>query len=138
MPRLIRKNQFRSGAAMVEMAIVLPVLLILVLGLMEYGWVFLKVSQVNQAARHGVRTAVRPDATEQDVIDAVTYMMTAAGIPANKYTMTHTDIDVAVSEAVTVQISVNYTGISLTGTGLIPVPGTIQGRGTMAKEGPPT
>ena len=122
---------------MVEMAIVLPVLLILLLGLMEYGWVFLKVSQVNQAARHGVRTAVRPESTEEEVTDAVTYMMTAAGIPASAYTMTHTEIDVEVSEAVTVQISVNYSAISLTGTGLIPVPGTIQGRGTMAKEGKP-
>ena len=58
----------RGGAALVEMAIVIPVLLLLTLGLIEYGWVFYKVSQLNQAARHGVRTAVRPDATTDNVI----------------------------------------------------------------------
>jgi Flp pilus assembly protein TadG len=128
----------RKGAAMVEMAIVLPVLLLLTLFLMEYGWVFLRVSQVNMAARHGVRAAVRPDATEQNVIDAVAAMMNDAGIKSTQYTLTHTDLNVTIGTPVTVQISVNYSQLSLTGSSLIPLPDKIQGRGTMSKERAPS
>ena len=128
----------RRGAALVELAIVMPILCLLTLGLMEYGWVFLKVSQVNQAARQGVRTAVRPDATTENVKAAVAAMMLQAGIKSTDYTLTYTDIGVAVGQPVTVHVSVNYNKITLTGTGLVPLPDKIQGRGTMSKEGPPT
>ena len=121
---------------MVEMAIVLPILLILTLGLIEFGWVFLKVSQINQAARHGVRTAVRPDATEAQVDAAVANMMTAAGISASQYVLTYTDLDVPVGQTITVHVAVNYAPLSLTGTGFLVLPDQIQGRGTMSKEGP--
>jgi Flp pilus assembly protein TadG len=128
----------RAGAALVELAIVMPILCLLTLGLMEYGWVFLKVSQVNQAARQGVRTAVRPDATTENVTAAVAAMMLQAGIKSTDYTVTYTDIGVEVGQPVTVHVSVNYNKITLTGTGLVPLPDKIQGRGTMSKEGPPT
>ena len=135
--RNIRRPLGRRGGALVELAIVMPILCLLTLGLMEYGWVFLKVSQVNQAARHGVRTAVRPDATTDNVKNAVAAMMTQAGIKAADYTLTYTNITVGVGQPITVHVSVNYNKITLTGTGLVPLPDKIQGVGTMAKEGPP-
>jgi Flp pilus assembly protein TadG len=128
----------RAGTALVELAIVMPILCLLTLGLMEYGWVFLKVSQINQAARQGVRVAVRPDATTEDVKAAVAAMMTQAGIRSTQYTLTYTNIGVAVGQPITVQVSVIYNKITLTGTGLVPLPDKIQGRGTMSKEGPST
>lgn len=115
----------------------MPILCLLTLGLIEYGWVFLKVSQLNQAARHGVRTAVRPDAVTADVDAAVAAMMTQAGIASDQYTLTYTDIAVEVGMPVTVHVAVNYGTITLTGTGLVPLPDKIQGVGTMSKEGPP-
>jgi Flp pilus assembly protein TadG len=133
-----RRSRRRAGAALVELAIVMPILCLLTLGLMEYAWVLLKVSQVNQAARQGVRTAVRPDATTENVKAAVAAMMLQAGIKSTDYTVTYTDIGVEVGQPVTVHVSVNYNKITLTGTGLVPLPDKIQGRGTMSKEGPPT
>ena len=127
----------RRGAALVEMAIVMPILCLLTLGLMEYGWVFLKVSQINQAARQGVRVAVRPDATDADVKAAIATMMTQAGIRSGDYTPTCSAIDVAVGQAVSVRVSVNYNKVTLTGTGLVPLPDKIQGYAVMSKEGPP-
>jgi Flp pilus assembly protein TadG len=127
----------RDASALVEMAIAMPLLCLLTLGLIEYGWVFLRVSQINMAARHGVRVAVRPDATEQNVTDAVAMMMNSSGMKDSGYTMTHTNLAVGVGEAVTVHISVDYKKLTLTNTSLVPLPGAIQGRGTMAKEGPP-
>ena len=43
----------------------------------------------------------------------------------------------ATGQPVTVHVSVNYNKITLTGTGLVPLPDKIQGVGTMSKEGPP-
>ena len=127
----------RDGAALVEMAIVMPLLVLLTLGAIEYGWLFFRLSQINQAARQGVRAAVRPDATEANVFSNVDSMMHNAGIASSRYTTTHTNLAVPVGQPVTVQVSVRYAGLSLTGTSLLPLPGTVQGRGTMAKEGPP-
>jgi Flp pilus assembly protein TadG len=135
--RHVRRN--RTGAALVELAIALPVLLILTLGLIEYGWVFYKVSQVNMAARAGVRVAVRPDATETQVRTAVNSMMSQSGIKTDAYTIAPSPMTLAVpvGTPLTVQVDVNYSKLSLTGTGFIPVPTKLQGKGTMAKEGPP-
>ena len=124
------------GAAMVEMAIVLPLLLIITLGIIEYGWMFYKISQVNMAARAGVRVAVRPDATDANVAVAVAAMMKDCGM--KDYALTHSDIHVAVATPVTVSVSVDFSKLSLTGTSLIPVPSKIAGKGTMSKEGPPS
>ena len=138
--RLSGMNRGRArtrGAALVELAIAMPVLLLLTLGLIEYGWVFLRVSQVNQAARHGVRTAVRPDATHENVLASVKDMMTDAGLKDSGYIVTHTELAVTVGAPVTVHIKVNYSQLSLTGTGFVPLPSELQGRGLMAKEGPP-
>ena len=132
----LTKRQSRSGAAMVEMALVLPVLLILMLGLIEYGWVFVKISQINLAARHGVRVAVRPYATDDDVKTAVKDMMLHhVGLAESKYTLTFTSLAVEVGQPVTVHITVNYNQLSLTGTGFLPLPDKLQGHGIMVKEG---
>jgi Flp pilus assembly protein TadG len=123
---------------MVEMAIVLPLLLLLLLGVIEYGWIFHKASQINMAARAGVRVAVRPDATDDDVATAVASMMNQCGMKNSGYTLTHSDLGVAVAVPVTVTVSVDYSKLSLTRTSFVPVPSKLTGQGTMAKEGPPT
>ena len=142
---LVRSKRGR-GAALVELAIVMPILCLLTLALMEYGWVFLKVSQINQAARHGVRTAVRPSATGDDVKAAVAALMTQAGIKDDDYVLTfgsngtyaeNGNINAAVGTPVNVHIAVNYNKLRLTGTALVPLPKKLHGHGTMAKEGPP-
>jgi Flp pilus assembly protein TadG len=130
------RSSSRRASALVETAIVLPVLLILTLGLIEYGWVFYKISQLNMAARHGVRVAVRPDATATIVENAVKDMMLKeCGLQSDKFTLTYTPIAVTLGQPITVHISVNYSVLSLTGTGFLPLPDKLQGRGTMVKEG---
>jgi Flp pilus assembly protein TadG len=124
----------RRGAAMVEMAIVLPLLLLLLLGIIEWGWIFFKVSQVNQAARHGVRVAIRPSATEPNVRAAVKTIMNGAGFPDGKYNVKIYKLDYPVGSEVTVTVTVNYKDIML--IGFSPTPKTLHGAATMAKEGP--
>jgi Flp pilus assembly protein TadG len=46
------------GASMVEFAMVLPLLLMLVFGIMESGWFFARLTETRNAAREGARLAV--------------------------------------------------------------------------------
>ena len=125
----------RRGAAMVEMALVLPILIGLTFGAIEYGWMFFRASQVNQAARHGTRTAVRPAATAEEIEAAVTAVMSDAGFGTSDYSFTVTPTGGAadVGDEVTVAVTANYSPI---GGGLVPTPDTVFGTATMAKEGP--
>ena len=125
------------GAALVEMALVLPILLLLTFAVIEYGWLTFRASQVNQAARHGARIAVRPAATVEEIEAAVASIMQGAGLTDYTMSITPEDPDTEVGDLVTVVVSVDYGPISLTGSSFVPVPATIIGNVTMAKEGPP-
>ena len=63
------------------MALVLPILLLLSLGALRYGWLFLKAQEITNATRYGARVAIRPNATiEDDVEPAIENLMAAAGM----------------------------------------------------------
>ena len=47
-----------SGASLVEFAMVMPLLLLLVFGIMESGWFFAQLTETRNAAREGARVAV--------------------------------------------------------------------------------
>jgi len=55
--RLFRRDR-EKGAAIVEFAIVLPLFLALLFGVMETGWLFAQLVEVRNAAREGARLAV--------------------------------------------------------------------------------
>ena len=46
-----------DGQAVVEFALVLPLLLLLIFGAMDFGWLFFNKIQVNNASREGARYA---------------------------------------------------------------------------------
>lgn len=54
MKKFIRENR---GQAMVELALVLPILILLLLGIMEFGRIFAGNLELQNAARDGVRYA---------------------------------------------------------------------------------
>ncbi len=47
-----------QGASLVEFALVLPLFLLLVFGIMESGWLFAQLTETRNAAREGARLAV--------------------------------------------------------------------------------
>lgn len=75
----MRKPNTERGASAVEMAMVAPFLLLLLLGIIEFGFVFGQYNEVRHSAREGARYAAvgNPDRTgdgnidSADVIDAV-------------------------------------------------------------------
>jgi Flp pilus assembly protein TadG len=129
----------KRGAALIEMAVVAPLMFLLVLGVIEYGWMLLKCQQLSNAARVGARTGARYGASSADITAAVSSVMTTMGLSSSGYTLTTTPSDPASLGAgglLTVQVSVNYANIDAIGIVLIPTPTTIRGRVVMAREGP--
>lgn len=81
----------RRGAALVEAAIVLPILFVIILGIIEFGRGMMVAQMVVTAARTGVRSAVIDGATNADVTTQVqTFLADATGATA-------TDIDVDIT-----------------------------------------
>jgi Flp pilus assembly protein TadG len=103
----------RRAAAVVEMAVVTPLLVTLLFGIMEFGRRFMVYETLVQAAREGCRTAVLRTSSDQDIRNRVGEYMTAAGLPTYTVAITRaTETDP--TDVVTV--SVLKTDVSLVGS----------------------
>src|SRR3954453_17990963 len=78
--------RFRSGNAVLDMALVMPILIGLTFGAVEYGFALYIKHSLQAAAREGARAAVVSGATATDVQTAVDSSMLAAGFAQAKYT----------------------------------------------------
>src|SRR3954452_10155483 len=76
--RLYRRN--RRAAAAVEFAVVAPVFLLLVFGMIEYGRMVMVQQIITNASREGARTAVLDGSTTSSVQTAVNNYLTAGSI----------------------------------------------------------
>jgi hypothetical protein len=54
-------NKNQNGQALVEFALILPVLLLIILGILEFGWLFNSQITVTSSAREGARVACVTD-----------------------------------------------------------------------------
>lgn len=134
-----RKRDGRRGLELVEFALIVPLLMLILMGLLEYSWLFMKQHEIGRAARGGVRKAVLPFTTNDEVLAAVSDVMTVHGMAESGYTVTLTPSDVTLpfpSDIVTVGVSVPYENITLMGLPFVPVPTNLHSSASMAKEGP--
>ena len=69
-----------SGAELIEFALVLPLLLLIVLGIIDFGFLFQRYEVITNAAREGARVAVLPGYGDADVIVRVDQYLTAGGL----------------------------------------------------------
>lgn len=60
MKRIFRRCGSEDGAQLIEFALVLPLLLLVVLGIAEFGFLFQRYEVITNAAREGARMAVLP------------------------------------------------------------------------------
>ena len=142
MAKVKRKINCR-GAALLEMAIVLLLLLLLTFGVIEFGWLFLKSQQIANAARNGARVGIRYGATIPDsVTTTIDTLMTSAGMDKAKvgYTVNFpSPPTLPYSNALTVQIVVPCNKIALLnmpGPFWWTLPTNLTASVTMAKEEP--
>lgn len=110
-----RPDSWRArGAAVVEFAVVLPLLLTILFGIIEYGWVFMVRQTLQTAAREGCRLAVLQTTTTPytNVLERVAQVMEPTGLTTYTVTMTHAT---AGNPIETVVVEVPYDDVSLMG-----------------------
>jgi Flp pilus assembly protein TadG len=79
--RLLKRFCGDDAAQLVEFALVLPLLLLIVLGIAEFGFIFQRYEVVTNAAREGARMAVLPGYADTDVDTRVRTYMTQGRVP---------------------------------------------------------
>jgi Flp pilus assembly protein TadG len=77
----LRRLRADEAAQLVEFALVLPMLLLVMLGIAEFGFIFQRYEVVTNAAREGARMAVLPGYTGTDVDARVRVYMTQGRVP---------------------------------------------------------
>jgi hypothetical protein len=70
-----------TGSVLIEFVVVLPLLLLLVLGIFDFGIAFQRYQVLTNAAREGARMAVLPGYSTDDVKARVRSYLTAGGAP---------------------------------------------------------
>jgi len=131
------KIKRRRGIVAIEFALVVIPLLILIFGLIDYGWVFVKAQQITQAARTGARAAALADATNASVENAINTWMAVAGIETFTWDPTPDDIaGIPTGDPIKIEIFVPSSQFVLINTSIVPLPTQIHAAASMAKEGP--
>ncbi len=78
----------RRGGALIEMAIVFPILTIMSFGLIEFGQYFYAKHVLQSAAQIGARSAIVDDATHAKMTSEIDRVMASAGFESANYTVT--------------------------------------------------
>lgn len=121
MKRWMLKSRWVGGAdgraraaAVVEFAVVLPLLLTILFGIIEYGWVFMVRQTMQTAAREGCRVAILQTSVEpySAVLTRVAEVMQPTGLDTYEVTMTHAT---AADPTESVEVTVPYNDVSLMG-----------------------
>ena len=84
---LRRRLRSERGAELIETALTLPLILLVVVGIIEFGWVFQKYEVITNAAREGARIYVLPNFGPADAVTRVQQYLTAAGLNAASATI---------------------------------------------------
>jgi Flp pilus assembly protein TadG len=135
-----RRLKSERGAELIEMALVLPLLLLLIVGMVDFGFLFARYEVLTNAAREGARIAVLPGYGTADVESRVCAYLTTGGLPTTgcpnaptnpAITVANTTIAVAAgspidSKSVTVAYTHNFMFIG-------PIIGLMGGSWTNAK-----
>ena len=78
--RTTLKNNER-GAALIETAITIPIILLIAVGIFEFGRAYQTWQVLTNAAREGARVAILTEKTDGDVQSTVKNYMTNGGLP---------------------------------------------------------
>lgn len=86
--RVHRTKRNRRGAALVEMAVCLPVLVMIVLGIIEFGRGMMVSELIYDGARVGARQAILASSTNDSVTQSVNTFLQATTVNAQAATIT--------------------------------------------------
>jgi Flp pilus assembly protein TadG len=139
---LLPRNR-RPGSSVLDMALVLPILLALSFGTIEFGYYMFVKHNMQAAAREGARAAIVPSAVTSDVTTAVANVMAAAGLTQSGYTTSITDTNgntinvstAAAGTAIKVTVQCSWGTVGVRPLGVISSSKVVAGTTVMRKEG---
>src|SRR6188474_1605491 len=106
----LRNNE--RGAALLETAITIPIILLICVGIFEFGRAYQTWQVLTNAAREGARIAVLPNSQDSAIRNrVVTYMQTGQLPEATNATIDidhNTSIDIGSGSATGSQVSIQY------------------------------
>jgi Flp pilus assembly protein TadG len=129
----------RRAAALVELAVVTPVLMTMLFGIIEFGQLFMVRQTCQHAAREGCRAAVLQSTAKPysnsggPVMSRISQVMTAAGVEFSPSMVQITE-DSQADPTVTITVTVPYDEFSLTHY-LGVITDSVHGSCAMRKEG---
>lgn len=109
----LRRMRQERGAALLEMALTLPLLLLVCVGILEFGRAYQTWQVMTNAAREGARIAVLPGITNTDVTNRVQTYLTNGQLPNAASATVNIDRTQTISIGATgtapaAQVTVNY------------------------------
>ena len=78
--RKTRRNHKERGSELIELAIVLPILLLCFAAIIDFGFLFQRYEAITNAAREGARLGSLPNYTGPDVQNRIDSYMSASGL----------------------------------------------------------
>jgi Flp pilus assembly protein TadG len=110
--KLIQRPAAR-GALTVELAVVLPVVLLFIWGLFEFARLLLAADTIVSAAQDGCRTGITPGSTSADVTAEINTILSSGFISGATVTITPAEAStLKTGEALTVTIKVPFSQIT--------------------------
>ena len=105
---MLKRIKNQRGAALLETAITLPLILLITVGIFEFGRAYQTWQVLTNAAREGARIAVLPDYTDADVNNSVRNYLTSGRL-TNASTATISIVrNVPFGAATASRVTVNY------------------------------
>ena len=108
----MRRRTNDRGANLVEFALLAPLLLLLVFGIIEFGWLFGQFNDVRHGAREGARFAAVNAGNEVQVRDTVCSSMEGLSAGMSSIIVDLTRGGVNVGDQSTITVTANVTSLS--------------------------
>lgn len=105
----------RAGATMVEMALTLPIFLLMSVSILEFGRGFMVQQMVTNASREGARHAILPNTTNPEVVAKVRGYLETGSIDPQVVQVTIDPLDLQHAKTgtqVSVQVQVRYRDVT--------------------------
>ena len=112
--RKTQRNSGHRGAAVIELALVAPLFLILILGIVEVGRALIVQQVLVNASREGARSALRELATIDSVKDRVVECLESSSLPINRddIVVTPDPTEAVNGSTMSVTVSVSYQDVT--------------------------
>src|SRR5438477_9225280 len=112
-----RSGRRRRGSEVLEMALMMPILIGLIFGMIEFGYFFYLKHNLQAAAREGARVGSTLNATDADAVSKASAFLTAANLSAGSFAISSTTS----GDTITVTVQATWGNVGILHLPLIPL-----------------